>query len=201
MNFSFPSGFDNYDDWIAYSEEQRRNWEKNQPWKCYLPEDWIKLFPEMKSRVEELLLQKIDTRDKIQNLSNLTEETFSKNLNKRLFEEALLDATLGKTISSLNNKIETYRRMLFEKKSPSSKIINQSDINQAKSIPMESLIDQPIKRGQILCPFHNEKTPSCKVYSDHIHCFGCGKTLDTIGYVMETQGLSFIDSVKFLCQI
>jgi Toprim domain-containing protein/CHC2-type zinc finger protein len=30
-------------------------------------------------------------------------------------------------------------------------------------------------RGKILCPFHQEKTPSCQLYADgHYHCFGCG---------------------------
>jgi hypothetical protein len=29
--------------------------------------------------------------------------------------------------------------------------------------------------GKILCPFHQEKTPSCQLYADgHYHCFGCG---------------------------
>jgi Toprim domain-containing protein/CHC2-type zinc finger protein len=30
-------------------------------------------------------------------------------------------------------------------------------------------------RDKILCPFHEEKTPSCFIYADgHYHCFGCG---------------------------
>jgi hypothetical protein len=32
-----------------------------------------------------------------------------------------------------------------------------------------------VHRGKILCPFHEEKTPSCYIYADgHYHCFGCG---------------------------
>jgi hypothetical protein len=27
---------------------------------------------------------------------------------------------------------------------------------------------------KILCPFHAEDTPSCQVYADGFHCFGCG---------------------------
>jgi hypothetical protein len=201
MITTFPSQFKNFEEWVECSEDLRRSWEQNQPWMKYTPESWIHIFPEMRNRVEELLLQKLDSRERIKKLYDLTEATFSKNLNERLFEEALLDATLGKTLLSLDAKIKVYRRMLFDNSSKSSGVISQTVISQAKSVPMESLIDQPIKRGQILCPFHHEKTPSCKVYPDHIHCFGCGKSLDTIGYIMETQGLSFIDSVKFLCKI
>jgi hypothetical protein len=34
----------------------------------------------------------------------------------------------------------------------------------------------PVKRGVMLCPFHNERTPSCSVspIGDKFHCFGCG---------------------------
>lgn len=201
MDFSFPEGFNNYDDWVFYSEEQRRNWENNQPWDKYTSKDWIDIFPEMKGRVQELLDIKIDQRIRIQRLFDLTESTFSQNLNERLLEEAWIDNTLGKAIQSIDNKVRIYRRMLVPDKPLDSKMITDSDIRMAKEVPMESLIDRPIKRGQILCPFHEEKTPSCKIYPDHLHCFGCGKSLDTIGYIMETQGLSFIDSVKYLCQI
>src|SRR5262249_47438756 len=31
-----------------------------------------------------------------------------------------------------------------------------------------------LERGKILCPFHEEKTPSCQLYDDgHYFCFGC----------------------------
>jgi len=40
--------------------------------------------------------------------------------------------------------------------------------------------------GKILCPFHEEKTPSCQLYADgHYHCFGCGAH----GWVEEDLGL------------
>lgn len=28
---------------------------------------------------------------------------------------------------------------------------------------------------RILCPFHKEKTPSCVLYEERYHCYGCGK--------------------------
>lgn len=48
------------------------------------------------------------------------------------------------------------------------------------------------------CPFHNEKTPSFYVYDDHFHCFGCGAHGDAIGFVMQAQGIGFIDAVEQL---
>ncbi len=48
------------------------------------------------------------------------------------------------------------------------------------------------------CPFHGEKTPSFYVYDDGFHCFGCGAHGDAISFVMDSQGLSFIDAVTQL---
>ena len=50
------------------------------------------------------------------------------------------------------------------------------------------------------CPFHTEKTPSCKIdpASGYYHCFGCGKSGDAIGFVMEVEGLGFKEAMEKL---
>ena len=50
------------------------------------------------------------------------------------------------------------------------------------------------------CPFHNEKTPSFYVNEDKgfYHCFGCGAHGDALRFVMEQEGLTFMDAVKAL---
>lgn len=35
------------------------------------------------------------------------------------------------------------------------------------------------------CPFHDDRTPSMKLYEDHYFCFGCGKHGDVISLVVE----------------
>lgn len=51
-----------------------------------------------------------------------------------------------------------------------------------------------------LCPFHNEKSPSFTVNDDKAfyHCFGCGAHGDVINFVLETEGLSFPETVERL---
>ena len=53
-----------------------------------------------------------------------------------------------------------------------------------------------------LCPFHNEKTPSFSVSPDKqiYHCFGCGKGGGVVNFIMEIEGLSFLEAVEFLAK-
>jgi DNA primase len=48
------------------------------------------------------------------------------------------------------------------------------------------------------CPFHEERTPSFYVVPDKgfFKCFGCGKSGDVFSFVMERQGLDFVEAVK-----
>src|SRR3954468_5802846 len=50
------------------------------------------------------------------------------------------------------------------------------------------------------CPFHNEKTPSFAVTPAKgiYKCFGCGKAGDAIQFVMEIEGLNYIEAMKYL---
>ncbi|MDR1731980.1 MAG: DNA primase [Synergistaceae bacterium] len=53
-----------------------------------------------------------------------------------------------------------------------------------------------------LCPFHDEKTPSFHVSQERqtYHCFGCGKGGDIFSFVMETEGLTFPQTVELLAE-
>ncbi|HEY3326787.1 MAG TPA: DNA primase [Novimethylophilus sp.] len=52
------------------------------------------------------------------------------------------------------------------------------------------------------CPFHGEKTPSFTVSptKQFYHCFGCGAHGTAIGFLMEYQGLGFVEAVEELAK-
>jgi DNA primase len=51
-----------------------------------------------------------------------------------------------------------------------------------------------------LCPFHNEKSPSFTVSGakEIYKCFGCGKSGNAIGFLMELEKYSYVEALKWL---
>jgi DNA primase len=61
------------------------------------------------------------------------------------------------------------------------------------------------KRGANMiacCPFHNEKTPSFSVSTTKqiYKCFGCGKGGDSVRFLMDLEGLSYPEALKWLAK-
>ena len=67
-------------------------------------------------------------------------------------------------------------------------MIDKHDIKKNLSLPavVTYCTGEPLQRGGFVhCPCHNDKTPSCKIYPDHWHCYGCNKSGDVIQWVIE----------------
>ncbi len=86
-------------------------------------------------------------------------------------------------------------------------MISQQSIQQIQSrIDIIDIIGSYVKlkkRGANylgLCPFHNEKTPSFTVspVKEIYKCFGCGKSGNTIGFLMDHDKLSYAEALRFL---
>ena len=52
------------------------------------------------------------------------------------------------------------------------------------------------RSGMACCPFHDDKTPSLKIYHDHFYCFGCGETGDATGFVAKLFDIKQIEAAK-----
>lgn len=80
-------------------------------------------------------------------------------------------------------------------------LLNRIDIVDVidKSVPLK-------KAGAnyaACCPFHHEKSPSFTVSAtkQFYHCFGCGVHGSAIGFLMEYQGISFVEAVHELAKM
>ena len=86
-------------------------------------------------------------------------------------------------------------------------MISQNNIQQILSrIDVVEIVGSYVKlkkRGANylgLCPFHNEKTPSFTVSpSKEIYkCFGCGKSGNSISFLMELEKYSYVEALRWL---
>ncbi len=80
-------------------------------------------------------------------------------------------------------------------------LLNRVDVVDVidKSVPLK-------KAGanySACCPFHNEKSPSFTVSptKQFYHCFGCGAHGTAVGFLMEYQGLSFVEAIQELAKM
>ena len=71
-----------------------------------------------------------------------------------------------------------------------------------ESVTMKQIVELygiDTRRDMINCPFHNDKTPSMKLYDDHYYCFGCGAHGDAVSFAARITGLSQYEAAKQLC--
>ena len=89
-------------------------------------------------------------------------------------------------------------------------MIPESFINELLNrVDVVDIIDKrvPLKKAGAnfvaCCPFHQEKTPSFSVSpsKQFYHCFGCGAHGSAIGFLIDHDGLNFIDAVNELAKV
>lgn len=88
-------------------------------------------------------------------------------------------------------------------------MISQNTIQQIQSridiIDIVGAFVKLKKRGTNylgLCPFHNEKTPSFTVSpaKEIYKCFGCGRSGNSISFLMEHEKYSYVEALRWLAQ-
>lgn len=63
---------------------------------------------------------------------------------------------------------------------------------------IEKYTNQTIGRGNIICPFHNEKKASMSVSDKFYYCHACGAKGDVIGFVMQYLHCDFKTALSIL---
>jgi DNA polymerase len=65
--------------------------------------------------------------------------------------------------------------------------------------PLTELVTLPLDAGdRVSCPFHDDPQPSCKIYSDHWHCFGCGERGGRMDWLMRVEGMTKAEAIAAL---
>jgi DNA polymerase len=62
--------------------------------------------------------------------------------------------------------------------------------------PLTELVSLPLTPDhKVACPFHADVEPSCTIYPDHFHCFGCGERGSRLDWLMRVEGMTAAEAV------
>jgi hypothetical protein len=65
--------------------------------------------------------------------------------------------------------------------------------------PLTDFVSLPMDAsGHVSCPFHDDPQPSCKIYSDHWHCFGCGERGGRMDWLTRVEGMTKAEAMATL---
>ena len=119
---------------------------------------------------------------------------------------ALMESDRFKSIQLEKQHINRLKRnksiasVIFNPNKFGDKIGKLLDIETARNASIFSIISHvaEIKKGKSCCVFHDDKTPSMKVYenTNSFFCFGCGVGGDSIDFVMKYYNVGFVDAVQ-----
>jgi hypothetical protein len=65
--------------------------------------------------------------------------------------------------------------------------------------PLTELVGLPLAQGnKVRCPFHDELEPSCAIYPDHFHCYGCGEHGDRLDWLVRVEGMTKAEAISWI---
>jgi DNA polymerase len=72
--------------------------------------------------------------------------------------------------------------------------------NLADSVaPLTELVSLPLTPdNKVSCPFHDDVEPSCTIYPDHFHCYGCGERGSRLDWLTRAEGMTTAEAVSFI---
>ena len=85
-------------------------------------------------------------------------------------------------------------------------MLRDEDVQSVKQIPMRQIASmygyQVTRSGFMRCCFHNDNSPSMKVYDGNrgYHCFVCHAGGDVIDFVMRHDGIGFEQAVRVIAE-
>lgn len=175
----------------------------------------MKLISEFKS---DIMLSDLNKEMKKAEINYLEEQNtnLSSQINKiKSDTQRMEDRDYDSWLIELNKKIRNHKKLtgkyrynkikiatLKDKSSFKKTIVTDDMIALAKKVPFNNLLNLETigNRKRCRCPFHNEKTASFYIYPDtnRGYCHGCGKSVDTIQYLVEIKKMKFNEAVLML---
>lgn len=189
-----------------FYQELEQKWRKSMP--RFAEKELLEIFPEAKSIVEEKIRELEEIKsiqlEAVKRRLAIVKYNESDDFSKWFFREWIkIDS--GQKLVQTENQIARLKRVISTSQNYTPENwITDMQIQRALEVPIESLIDQPLRKsGKTLvglCPLHNEKHPSFYIYleTNSCWCFGCNQGGNSINFVRLLQGFGFPEAVRYL---
>jgi len=194
------------EEFFYHSFEIESEWKKSQP--RYTDKELLEIFPQAKDSIPEAILE---WQEKHDDLAEEIKSTYSKVPEKdRWFYDILFERLRIPELLQIENHIFRLKRQLAIAKGPTSsggkwenfqEMIDIAKTRSISELARDKLQLKPSGKNFVaLCPFHNEKTPSCYFYTEtnSFYCFGCNEKGDVIKFTMLFYGIGFREAVRML---
>ena len=76
--------------------------------------------------------------------------------------------------------------------------LTEEQMQQAREFPITQLLDGKKEGDLMLCPAHDDTRDSLHIYKDRVHCYSCGFHANSVGWMMKTRDMTFIEAVRDL---
>lgn len=146
----------------------------------YTMEELVKIFPEIRDSISEILKERIECLEKDKDNKKIKRDVYR------------LDKLFNYIVGIPKNGDE----------------IDEGDIETAKEKKISDIcenlgFERFARFGEnfkCCCPFHEDVDPSFTIYdkNNSFYCFGCNKGGDVIEFIMEYYGVNFIEAIKIL---
>jgi hypothetical protein len=79
---------------------------------------------------------------------------------------------------------------------------DELDNLEEHAAPLYEIAELVIASGsaKVICPFHDDHEPSCLLYADHFHCFGCGAHGSRMDWLVEAEGMTRAEAAKLILE-
>ncbi len=166
------------------------------------------LIHEKKKESQELT---ITLKNRLKELMKKPYYEFLSEIPKFFLERTIFEFNWWSEILQMNATIKSWKYLLqlkFENKR-NTNVLSREKILKVKQIPIERIVERftwkkTWQRWNILCPFHDDRTGSLKLYpqTNSFYCFGCqkwGTPIEfTAGYLKISNKQAIEELSKFI---
>lgn len=182
-------------------------------WRRSLPKltarELLQTFPGAKTIIKEKIAEWEEKRDGVvEIIKKKLAIVYEKAANEtgKWFWREWIKINEGSELARIDRHIQRLKRLLVVDKPAGPSRITDNDIQRALQVPIIDIASTQLqlrKSGRnyaALCPFHNERNPSCFFYpeSNSFYCFSCGAGGNVINYMRKINGAAFPEVVKQL---